>query len=173
MPLDQPFLDHAPQLVESAVCLLGYLVLRRSTRLIVRSAVLRSSYKSSEEKGILRLLDLLFVGLLAVTLTAIWGMEQSEILVFATSVITVLGVAFFAEMSILSNITACVVLFFQHPVKIGDHIRVQFEEQEMEGELVDITYFFVFIRTATGGTVSVPNAVLLKSPFTILQRPSA
>ncbi len=168
----QPFMDHMPQLVESGVCLLAYLVLRRSSRLIVRRAVRRSSYKASEEKGILRLLDLLFVGLLAVTLTAIWGMEQSEILVFATSVITVLGVAFFAEMSILSNITACVVLFFQHPVKIGDHIRVQLDDQELEGELVDITYFFVFIRTAAGGTVSVPNAALLKGPFTILHRPT-
>jgi small-conductance mechanosensitive channel len=169
--MDQHLPDLTPQLVESALCLAAYFVLRRAGRVIVRSAVLRSSYKSSEEKGVMRLLDLLFLGLLAVTLTAIWGMEQSEILVFATSVITVLGVAFFAEMSILSNITACVVLFFQHPVKIGDRIRVQIEEQQLEGELVDMTYFFVFIRTDHGGIVSLPNAVLLKSPFTITEQP--
>ena len=78
-----------------------------------------------------------------------------------------LGVAFFAEMSILSNITAFLVIFFQHPVKIGDHIKVRDAEHDLEGELVDITYFFTHIRTSAGSTVTLPNAVFLKSAFTI------
>lgn len=164
---------HAPQLLESAACIVVYLLLRRSGRLFVRAAVHRAADKTSEEKGVLRLLNLLFVVLLVLALAAIWGMEQSEVLVFATSVITVLGVALFAEMSILSNVTASVVLFFQHPVKIGDRIRVQHEGQEVEGELVDITYFFVLLRTPDNSTISLPNAVLLKAPFTILAHRSA
>ncbi|MFN6114773.1 MAG: mechanosensitive ion channel domain-containing protein [Flavobacteriales bacterium] len=169
--MEQLIAAHLPQILESVACLLGYIALRRIGRFFVRSAVVRSAYKAGEEGSVLRLLDLLFLVVLALVLAAIWGMKQNEILLFATSVITVLGVAFFAEMSILSNVTASVVLFFQHPVKVGDRIRVQFEGQELEGELVDITYFFVFLRTDEGGTISLPNAVLLKNAFTIVAPP--
>ena len=82
--------------------------------------------------------------------------------------ITVLGIAFFAEMSILSNVTACLVLFFQHPIKIGDTIKVLDNDLAIEGELIDITYFFVFIRTVDRGIITMPNTVLLKSPFSVV-----
>lgn len=156
------------QLIETLICLAAFFVIRYLGRYIIRNAVVRSSFKAKEEKEILRLLNLLIVLVLAVMLTAIWGVKQSEVLIFATSVITVLGVAFFAEMSILSNITACLVLFFQHPIKIGDTIKVLDDDHRIEGELVDITYFFVFIRTADRGMITMPNSVLLKSPFSVV-----
>lgn len=164
---------HQTQLLETLVCLFAFFVIRYLGRYLIRNAVVRASFKAKEEKEVLRLLNLLIVLVLAVILTAIWGVKQSEILIFATSVITVLGVAFFAEMSILSNITACIVLFFQHPIKIGDTIKVFDDEHAIEGELIDITYFFVFIRTVDRGTVTIPNSVLLKSPFSVVeaQRP--
>jgi len=52
------------------------------------------------------------VGIIA--LTGIWGLDQKELFVFFTSTITVLGVAFFATWSILSNITSGILLFFNH-----------------------------------------------------------
>ena len=164
--MSQAILDHRFQLLESAACLAAFFLLRIIASRLIRSAVIRSSFKSKEEGEVARLINLLLVLVLAVVLTAIWGVKQSEILLFATSVITVLGVAFFAEMSILSNVTACLVLFFQHPVKIGDTIRLRMGEQEVEGELIDITYFFTFLRTAEGKVITVPNAALLKNPFT-------
>ncbi len=57
---------------------------------------------------------------------------------------------------------------FQHPIKIGDTIKVLDEANPIEGELIDITYFFVFIRTRAGGTVTMPNSLLLRSSFVIL-----
>lgn len=158
---------HGSQWLETAICLVGFALIRYSGRYIIRNAVVRASFKAKEEKEVMRLLNLLIFLVLAVVLAAIWGVRQSEILIFATSVITVLGVAFFAESSILSNVTACIVLFFQHPVKIGDRIKVLDDQHAIEGELIDITYFFVFIRTADRGTISIPNSVLLKSPFVI------
>ncbi|HRD54460.1 MAG TPA: mechanosensitive ion channel [Flavobacteriales bacterium] len=138
-----------------------------ASRWLVHGAVVKLAYKAKEEREVMRLIRLLFILLLSLALTAIWGVKQNEILLFAASVVTVLGVAFFAEMSVLSNITAFLVLFFQHPVKIGDCIRLRDGEHEVEGELVDITYFFTFIRKADGGMVTVPNAALLKSSFSI------
>lgn len=161
---------HRIQLIETAISLASFLLIRFSARWLVRVTVVKSAFKSKEEREVLRLIDLFSTLILIVLVTAIWGVKQSEILLFATSVITVLGVAFFAEMSILSNVTACLVLFFQHPVRIGDHITLFDEAHTIEGELMDITYFFVHIRTADRGTVTVPNSVLLKSPFLIAER---
>ena len=73
-------------------------------------------------------------------------------------------------MSILANITACLVLFFQPPIKIGDTIKVLDNGHAIEGELIDITYFFVFIRTVDRGIITMPNTVLLRSPFHIMEK---
>lgn len=162
-------LPQQTRLIETVIAIGLFFIILAVMRSIVRATLLRSVFKSKEEREINRLLSALMYLILAVALAAIWGVDQGEILIFATSVITVLGVAFFAEMSILSNVTACLVLFFQHPVKLGDRIRVFDGEQWVEGELMDITYFFVFIRTDEQGTISVPNATLLKNAFHIVR----
>lgn len=156
------------RVAETAVALIAFFMLRYVARKFIRANLERSVLKSREEQEIRRLLNVLLGLILAVVVSAIWGVDQNQILIFATSVITVLGVALFAEMSILSNVTACLVLFFQHPVKIGDRIRVYDHDHWVEGELLDITYFFVFIRTEQDGVVSIPNSVLLKDTFHIL-----
>ena len=160
---------HGPQLLETAVVLAALVGIRYALRFAMRTTILKAVAKSGEAKEVGRIINLLLVVVIGVVLTAIWGVKQSELLIFATSVITVLGIGFFAEMSILSNITAFLVLFFQHPVKIGDRIRIHDGDKEIDGELTELTYFFAHIRTNAGSTVTVPNAVLLKSPFTITQ----
>jgi small-conductance mechanosensitive channel len=172
--MDISFLSPSQQtrLVETVIAIGLFLITRASIRSIVRATLLRSVFKSKEEREVNRLLGGLLYLVLAVALAAIWGVAQGEILIFATSVITVVGVALFAEMSILSNITACLVLFFQHPVKVGDRIRAFDGEQWVEGELMDITYFFVFLRTDDRGIVSIPNAALLKNAFHIVGKGS-
>ena len=168
------FIDtHGPQLLETAVVLAALVGIRYALRFGMRTTILKAVAKSGEAKEVGRIINLLLVIVMAVVLTAIWGVKQSELLIFATSVITVLGIGFFAEMSILSNITAFLVLFFQHPVRIGYRIRVFDGTQWVEGELKDITYFFVFIRTEERGLISLPNAALLKNPFIILNQCSS
>ena len=160
--------SHAPQALETFIALGAFITIRYAVRFAMRATVVKTVAKSGESKEVGRILDLLLVIVAGVVFTAIWGVKQSELLIFATSVITVLGIGFFAELSILSNITAFLVLFFQHPVKIGDRIKVNDGTAEIEGELVDLTYFFAHIRKDDGGIVTIPNAVLLKSPFTLI-----
>ncbi|MBP7409228.1 MAG: mechanosensitive ion channel [Flavobacteriales bacterium] len=162
---------HGPQVLESFIALAVFVVVRYAVRFAMRATVYKSIAKSGESKEVGRIVDLLLVIVAGVVFTAIWGVKQSELLIFATSVFTVLGIGFFAEMSILSNITAFLVLFFQHPVKIGDRIKVQDDAHPIEGQLIDITYFFVFIRTVDKGTITIPNCLLLKRPFTITPAP--
>lgn len=158
------------RIAETAAALLAFILLRLAARSFIRAELKRSTHKVREAREVTRLVSVLLGLVLGAVISAIWGVDQGQILIFATSVVTVLGVALFAEMSILSNITACLVLFFQHPVKIGDRIRVFDQDHWVEGELMDITYFFVFVRTERDGVVSIPNTVLLKDTFHIVQR---
>ena len=76
--------------------------------------------------------------------------------------VTVLGIAFFAQWSILSNITSSIILFFNHPLKIGQNIRVLDKEYDVEGKLIDISFFFMYIRNEEGYLITIPTSVALQ-----------
>lgn len=159
--------DYKIQTLETAITLVIFFAFKFTARYFIKSTVSKALFKAKEEKEITRLFNLFISIVILIIIAAIWGMKQNEILLFATSLVTILGVALFAEMSILSNITACLVLFFQHPIKIGDNIIIFNDDKKVEGELIDITYFFVFIKTFNDGIVTIPNSLFLKSSFVV------
>jgi small-conductance mechanosensitive channel len=109
-----------------------------------------------------RIINLFLTILAIIILAGIWNIKRSELMVFLTSVITVLGIAFFAQWSILSNITSSLILFFNHPLKIGQNVRVLEKEFDVEGQLVDISFFFMYIRDKDGNTITIPTSVVLQ-----------
>ncbi len=99
------------------------------------------------KKITMRIINLFSLIFIIIGLAAIWNIDRSQLMVFITSLITVLGIAFFAQWSILSNITSSLILFFNHPVKIGQRIRVLDKEYNIEGKLIDISFYFLYIKT--------------------------
>jgi small-conductance mechanosensitive channel len=93
--------------------------------------------------------------------------KQSELLLFTTSILTVLGIAFFAQWSILSNITSGLILFFNHPLRIGDTIKIIDKEQPVEGVIQDISYFFLHLKTNDNDIVTIPNSMVMQKSFLI------
>jgi small-conductance mechanosensitive channel len=160
------------QIIESIIALLIFLISKFTLKYFVKLKILNSYFKNSEKNDVLKLINLILFVVFIVIIVVVWSVKQENILVVASSLLTVIGVALFAEMSILSNITACLILFFQHPIKVGDTIALTYEGKEIEGELIDITYFFVFIKTLNRGTFTIPNALLLKSSFLIIEKTS-
>jgi small-conductance mechanosensitive channel len=158
------------QIIESVVALVGFILLRLITRKIVQLFTQKSTFKLSERKEVIHLINLLLLVVFCIVLVSIWSVKQENVLIFVSSLLTVFGVALFAEMSILSNITACLILFFQHPIKVGDVISISHEGKDIEGEIIDITYFFVFIKTENRGTQTIPNALLIKSSFLLIEK---
>ena len=105
-----------------------------------------------------------------IVLSAIWGLEQSQIAVFVGSILTALGIAFFAQWSLLSNITSSLLLFFNHPIKIGSTIKILDKDFSFEGEVSDLSYFFVYLKTETGEVITIPNSLLLQKPVSIIEK---
>ncbi len=109
-----------------------------------------------------RIINLFLFIFITVTLISIWNIDKKDLIVFLTSVVTVLGIAFFAQWSILANITSSLILFFNHPLKIGQNIRVLDKEYDIEGKLIDISFFFMYIRKEDGYLITIPTSVALQ-----------
>ncbi|GJM13130.1 MAG: hypothetical protein DHS20C12_15330 [Pseudohongiella sp.] len=95
----------------------------------------------------------------------IWGLDYHSILVFGSSIIAITGVALFAQWSILSNLTASVVIFFNYPARIGDRIRILDKDDSVEGTIVDIGMFQVLLEDSEQNLVNYPNNLLIQRPF--------
>ena len=116
----------------------------------------------------LRMINLLLTIAALVFISAIWGVKQSDIVVFISSVLAILGVAFVAQWSLLSNITAGLILFFNHPLKIGDHIKLLEKDFVIEGIVDDITFFFVHIKADNKEKITISNTAILQKTISIV-----
>ena len=47
-------------------------------------------------------------------------------------------------------------------MKIGQHIKVVDKEYDLEGELIDISFFFLYIKNEKGELITIPNTVVLQ-----------
>jgi small-conductance mechanosensitive channel len=156
------------QLIETGIVVGVYILLSYLIRTAVNNYLKHTILQRPRRKMIIKAAKFLILLLAAVFISAIWGLEQNEIAVFFTSMLTVFGIAFFAQWSLLSNITSSILLFFTHPLKIGDTIKVMDKDYPFEGEVTDITYFYLYIKTSTGEIITIPNNQLLQKPVSIL-----
>lgn len=102
-------------------------------------------------------ISFVFIVLLSLT----FGIEYSQISLFLSSVFAVIGVALFAQWSILSNVTASVIIFFAFPYRVGDQIRVVGDDENISGRIEEITLFHVLIRRESD-LITYPNSVILQ-----------
>ncbi|AYN68322.1 mechanosensitive ion channel family protein [Euzebyella marina] len=100
----------------------------------------------------------------------IWGFDYKEVGLVFSSVFAVIGVALFASWSILSNVTAGVVLFFSFPFKIGDRVKILDKEiNSDEAYLIeDIKAFHVSLRKENGELLVYPNNLLMQKAVTLV-----
>ena len=99
-----------------------------------------------------------------------WGYELSELSLVFSSVFAVLGVALFAIWSILSNVTAGVILFFSFPYKIGNKIKIHDKDLPVEAIIEDIKAFHLHLRTADGELITYPNNLILQKAVSLVER---
>lgn len=108
-----------------------------------------------------------FVTLVTVV-TAIWGVQQENILTFITSFLTVVGIALVAQWSILSNISSAIIIFISHPIKLGESISIIDKEFDIKGQVSDIGLFYVILKTDTNEKIVIPNNVFLQKATKII-----
>ena len=99
------------QILESVIVLVVYLILFFVIKKFINNTLKNTPLQRDRRKIIIKVLQL-FISIAGVVLLAgIWGFKQKEIAAFASTVLTALGIAFFAQWSLLSNITSSIILF--------------------------------------------------------------
>ena len=155
------------QFIHTAILIAFVIIVKLFAGKAVNRILVRLDNDLKRKKITMRIINLFSLIFMVIGLAAIWNIDRSQLMVFITSLITVLGIAFFAQWSILSNITSSLILFFNHPVKIGHRIRVLDKEFDIEGKLIDISYYFLYIKTDAGELVTIPTSVALQKTMII------
>lgn len=82
------------QIAETIIIIIVFLIIRLITKRIIRKVGIRFKYQSGRVKITNKIIGFLLVTILTIFLMAIWGVNQSELLLFLSTILTILGVAF-------------------------------------------------------------------------------
>jgi len=152
-------------------------VIMLSLILIIKKAIRKFSFVQAIEvnrrKVIFNICYFVIYIFSGFVLAIIWGVKFQEFAIFLSSVLAVLGIGFFAQWSILSNLTASFILFFYHPVRIGHRIKIIDKDFDWTGEVKNITAFYFFIETDAGENISLPNSLVMQKGIEILEKEEA
>ncbi|GGW92310.1 mechanosensitive ion channel protein [Alteromonas halophila] len=107
-------------------------------------------------------------GVLAFALVLLaWGIDFSGLLVLSTSIITLTGVALFAQWSLISNITAYFILLTNVAYRRGNYLRIVDGDNYIEGYIADVGPFVTRLITSDRETVLYPNNLILTRPLVL------
>lgn len=162
--------EYLPQIIASAIVIVLLSVSRFvSAKIIIKSGHLIQMPEARVlqiKKVVFILLNILFIFSLAI----IWGVNPDNILIGLSSVFAVIGVAFFAQWSILSNITAGIIMFFNAPFKVGDRIHIIDKDIPIIATIENIHTFYTHIRTDDNELIVIPNNLFLQKIVSVSGR---
>lgn len=150
------------QALLATLLIVGYLVIRRlGLRWISRLAG-NKRVSLERTKFVSKAFNFMAFILFVSFFTIILDLGFGDISLFLSSIFAVLGVALFAQWSILSNLTASILIFFVFPYRIGDTVKVAEKDEDISGVIIDITMFHVILRHASGNIITYPNSLILQ-----------
>ncbi|WP_405396715.1 mechanosensitive ion channel domain-containing protein [Maribacter sp. Asnod2-G09] len=161
--------EHYNELIYSLIVLIVILILKVLFATAIRKVSKISEYNPVRTNLILKFTNIALTIIAIVILTLIWSVNYRDLGVMLSSVFAVIGVALFAQWSILSNITAGVIIFFSFPFKIGNTIRILDKElldpnnTDLDKFVIeDIRAFHLHLRRSNGEILTYPNNLVLQ-----------
>lgn len=170
MTIQSYFDSHLTDFVQTIILIVIFLIIRYTLLKLVRRFSLVTDVLENRTKLIIRYINVTLGILFVLFSSFVWGVDFKELSIVFSSVFAIIGVAMFAQWSILSNITAGVILFFTFPFKIGDRIRILDKDFMMDLTILDIKAFYLLLETDEGENITYPNNLLLQKGVAILKQ---
>lgn len=162
--------ENLPQIITSAIII----ALVPSSKYILGRVIRKYGTLTSKSEvrtlHMVRVVNILVNFTCIVLLAILWGVEPQNMLVAVSSIFAVIGVALFAQWSILSNITAGVILFFSTPFRIGDEIHILDKDTPITAVIENISTFHTYLRTKEGESIVIPNSLFLQKIVSVGQK---
>ncbi|EGR2299738.1 mechanosensitive ion channel family protein [Vibrio parahaemolyticus] len=150
------------KLLMGVFVLIAYRILKRIVNRAILNLATSKGVKKARLSFIQRCFNVALLFLTASVFAIITGIGYGDVSLFLSSIFAVLGVAFIAQWSILSNITASFLIFFVFPYRVGDRIKVVDKDEDISGEIQEISMFHVLIKHDNGNLITYPNNQILQ-----------
>ncbi|MDP2713825.1 mechanosensitive ion channel domain-containing protein [Rheinheimera sp.] len=168
----QHFSPTTVQLIITVSVVILYFIISRRIAPVLYRFIAASQLKAEMNKRALVVFHIILALLLIVVLSIVWGVDIRGLLVLASSMIAVVGVALFAAWSLLSNITAFFILLGQKAFAEGMEVRVVDGGNFLEGRIIEINLFSTVLRTKDNELVVYPNNLLISRPVVVFPKKS-
>ncbi len=168
--MEELIIEYQRELVGTVVCILILLISRFTSIKAIRKVGKLRDIHEARTRLIIKYISVGHTILLVGVLIFVWGVNVKELGLVFSSIFAILGVALFANWSILSNITAGVILFFSFPFKIGDRIRILDKEVPDEAVIIDIKAFYFHMINDHGEQLTYPNNLLLQKGVVLIEK---
>ncbi|MEQ9301434.1 MAG: mechanosensitive ion channel family protein [Cyclobacteriaceae bacterium] len=142
-----------------------FVVIRSVTLRLIRRHSVKSNVPRDRQIYIRKLSTTLVLLLYLTVIGAAWEISLKGLSVYFASIFTVVGVALFATWSMLSNLTASIIIFFFFPYRIGQRVKIVDGDNSIEGKIADITLFYILIETLDNKMCSYPNNLAIQKPL--------
>lgn len=146
------------------ICFIAYLFVLQAVDTAIHRLGEAKSVHPLRIKYLVKTIRIAMLVVFAIVVSLVLGLGYGDVSVFLSSVFAVIGVALFAQWSILSNITASMVIFFGFPYRVGDQIKVTDGDFDLSGTVEEISLFHVLIRSRDGNVITYPNNLILQKP---------
>lgn len=162
------FREYSREILATIILIGVLIILRMVIAKLIRRFAASSHLFEHRTNLVIKYINVLMNILVTTILIVIWGVKTEDIFITISSIATVIGVAMFAQWSILSNITSGMILFFSFPFRIGDTIKIHDKDFPIEAEIEDINTFHVSLKTKEGEKIIFPNNLLLQKGISII-----
>lgn len=163
--------SQSAKLLLVATCIVAFYLAARLLNKIIRDVSVRKALGDGRVPYITKLMNIGMVFCCIVIVCLLLGLGYSEVSVFLSSIFAVVGIGLFAQWSILSNITASMIIFFGFPYRIGDRIRIADNDEDISGVIEEISMFHIILRRQDGNVITYPNSMLLQKAVLKLEYP--
>lgn len=156
------FEDHLGQIIVTLALVVLFFISRKIVRKIIFKHAKLNKIAQAREQYIVKVVNFLVLIAFLLIVGGIWELSFQGLSIYFASIFTIIGVGLFATWSILSNITASIIIFFFFPYKIGARVKVMDGDNSVEGKIHDITLFNVKIRNQEEQVISFPNNLVIQ-----------
>lgn len=165
------FFNNQFELLATLITLAFFIILKFIITKLVKKTGRISNIAEARSRLVNKYISLILYFLIVGVLTFIWGVNLKDIALLFSSIFAILGIALFAQWSILSNLTAGVILFFAYPFKIGDKVRILDKDIDGEGPYIieDIKAFNVDLKSENGEHLIYPNSLMMQKAIAVIQ----
>ncbi len=149
------------QLLTSASVIIAVLVVKFLVKRLMNKKMEQYGFHSKRKAMVSKVINFGLFLISGLIILGIWEVDPEALGLYLASIFTIIGVAFFAQWSHLSNVTAAIIIYFNHPLAIGDTITIH-EDPAIEGEISDIGLFVMTLTAKDNRKYVLSNTLFMQ-----------